>query len=135
LNYLLRSLTVVAALVACSPAFASDPAEEVASAPAAAAPTVAPATPATPATEAPKPAATATANNTSAKSEPTKVPAGYKVKVVDGETRFCRKDVPLGSRFPTEVCMTQAQYQEQERNRDTMRNEIQDRQKSYSINY
>jgi glucose/arabinose dehydrogenase len=135
LNYLLRSLTVVAALVACSPAFASDPAEEVASAPAAAAPTVAPATPATPATEAPKPAATATASNATAKNEPTKVPAGYKVKVVDGETRFCRKDVPLGSRFPTEVCMTQAQYQEQERNRDSMRNEIQDRQKSYSINY
>jgi glucose/arabinose dehydrogenase len=130
LNYLLRSLTVVAALAACSSAFASEPAQEVAQAPTAAAPASA-----TPATEAPKPAATATANNTSAKSEPTKVPAGYKVKVVDGETRFCRKDVPLGSRFPTEVCMTQAQYQEQERNRDSMRNEIQDRQKSYSINY
>jgi glucose/arabinose dehydrogenase len=133
LNYLLRSLTVVAALAACSSAFASEPAQEVAQAPTTAAP--APATPATPATEAPKPAATATASNATAKNEPTKVPAGYKVKVVDGETRFCRKDVPLGSRFPTEVCMTQAQYQEQERNRDSMRNEIQDRQKSYSINY
>jgi glucose/arabinose dehydrogenase len=132
LNYLLRSLTVVAALVACSPAFASDPAQEVASAPAAAAPTVAPATPAAPATQAPQPASTAT--NATAKSEPTKVPAGYKVKVFDGETRFCRKEVPLGSRFPTEVCMTQAQYEEQERNRDSMRNEIQGRQKSYSIN-
>jgi glucose/arabinose dehydrogenase len=130
LNYLLRSLTVVGALVACSPAFASDPAQEVPQAPAAAAP----ATPAAPDTEAPQPAATATANNATAKSEPTKVPAGYKAKVVGGETRFCRKDVPLGSRFPTEVCMTQAQYEEQERNRDSMRNELQDRQKSYSIN-
>lgn len=127
MNYVLRSLTVVAALVACSPAFATEAAREAAPA----APTAAPATPAASATAAPQPTATATAT---AKNEPTKVPAGYKVKVVDGETRFCRKDVPLGSRFPTEVCMTQAQYQEQERNRDSMRNEIQDRQKSYSIN-
>jgi len=131
LNHLLRSLTVVAALVACSWAFASEPAQEVAQAPAATAPAP---EPAKPATKAPKPAATATASNAAARSEPTKVPPGYKVKVIDGETRFCRKDVPLGSRFPTEVCMTQAQYQEQERNRDSMRNELQDRQKSYSIN-
>ena len=68
------------------------------------------------------------------KQAPAKVPTGYKAKVVDGETLFCRKDVPLGSRFPTEVCMTQAQFEEQERNRDSMRNEIQGRQKSYSIN-
>ena len=87
-----------------------------------------------PVTEAPKPAVTATAKDAATKNEPTKVPAGYKAKVVGGETRFCRKDVPLGSRFPTEVCMTQAQYEEQERNRDSMRNELQDRQKSYSIN-
>lgn len=133
MNYLLRSLTVVAALVACSPGFASDPAQEVAPAPAAAAPSAAPATPAAPVSEAPAPAATA--KDAATKSEPTKVPAGYKAKVVGGETRFCRKEVPLGSRFPTEVCMTQAQYREQERNRDSMRNELQDRQKSYYTNY
>ena len=131
MNYLSRSLTVVAALVAWSPAFTSEPAQEAPQAPAAAT-SASPATPAAPATAASNPAATAAA--TKAKSEPTKVPAGYKVKVVDGETRFCRKEVPLGSRFPTEVCMTQAQYEEQERNRDSMRNEIQGRQKSYSIN-
>jgi glucose/arabinose dehydrogenase len=129
MSYRLRSLTVVAALVACSPAFATEPAQEVAPAPAAAAPTVAPATSAAPVTAAPQPAATATAKN-----EPTKVPAGYKVKVIDGETRFCRKSVPMGTRFPTQVCMTQAQYLDQERNRDSIRNELQDRQKSYSNN-
>jgi glucose/arabinose dehydrogenase len=131
LNYLLRSLTVAAALVACSSAFGSDPAQEASPAAAAVAPAT-PATSAAPAADASKPAATADAAK--AKSQPTKVPAGYKAKVVDGETRFCRKDVPLGSRFPTEVCMTQAQFEEQERNRDSMRNGLQDRQKSYSIN-
>ena len=64
----------------------------------------------------------------------TKVPAGYSAKTVEGETLFCRKSTPMGTRFPTEVCMTEAQYLENERNRQSMRNELQDRQKSYSIN-
>ena len=51
----------------------------------------------------------------------TKVPSGYKAKVVNGETMLCRKDTPLGSRFPTEVCMSQAQYTEQMRNQDSLR--------------
>jgi hypothetical protein len=130
MNYLLRSLSVVVALAAGMPAMATETAVETVATPAATA-----AAPAAPATEAPKPAATPTAQAATSKSEPLKVPAGYKAKVVNGETKFCRKDQPLGTRFPTEVCMTEAQYQDQERNRDSMRNAIQDRQKSYSINY
>jgi len=129
MNHLLRSLSVVVALAAGQPALATEPAGEAAAAPSATAPA-----PAVPATEAPRSAATPTAQVTENKNEPPKVPPGYKAKVFNGETRFCRKDTPLGSRFSTEVCMTEAQYQEQERNRDSMRNAIQDRQKSYSIN-
>jgi hypothetical protein len=112
------------------PAMATETAVESVATPAATA-----AAPVTPATEAPKPSAAPAAYATENKNVPPKVPPGYKAKVVNGETRFCRKDTPLGSRFPTEVCMTEAQYQDQERNRDSMRNAIQDRQKSYSINY
>ncbi len=52
--------------------------------------------------------------------------------MVDGETMLCRKSTPLGSRFPTEVCMTQAQYTEQMRNQDSLRQELTGKQKSYS---
>lgn len=129
MKYLLSSLSVVVALAAGMPALATEPTSETAAAPATAAPAAAPAN------EAPKPVAAPAAQAAAASTEPTRVPAGYKAKVVDGETKFCRKDTSLGSRFPTEICMTQAQYLEQERNRDSMRNAIQDRQKSYSINY
>jgi hypothetical protein len=133
MNYLLRSITIIAAFAAGATALASEPVHEVVQAPTAAAPALAPAPPAAPVTAAPQPAVAPTAKDNSTKNAPPKVPPGYKVKVIDGETRFCRKSAPVGTRFPTEVCMTQAQYQEQERNRESMRNEIQDRQKSYSI--
>jgi len=120
MNKLLHSISVALALVACMPAFAAEPSATSATAPAATT-TAATAT-----------AATATA--ATPKAEAPKVPAGYKGKTVDGVTLFCRKSTPMGTRFPTEVCMTQAQYLESERNRQSMRNELQDRQKSYSIN-
>jgi hypothetical protein len=122
---LFQSISMTVALLASLSAFAAEPATT-------AAPAATAATPVAPAAAAAS-AATATPAD-EAKLASAKVPAGYKVKVAGGETLYCRKDVPLGSRFPTEVCMTQAQYQEQERNRDSMRNEIQGRQKSYSIN-
>lgn len=133
MNNLLRTLSVVVTFGVATAAIASEPARDVAAAPAAPASAITPATPVAPAAQSATPAAATTA--AADKSEPAKVPAGYKVKVVDGETRFCRKSAPLGTRFATETCMTEAQYQEQERNRDSMRNGIQDRQKSYSINY
>jgi len=112
MNKLLHSISVALALVVCMPAFAAEPSATSASATA--------------------PAATTTA--ATPKAETPKVPAGYKAKTVDGETLYCRKSTPMGTRFPTEVCMTQAQYLENERNRQSMRNELQDKQKSYSIN-
>lgn len=113
MNNVVRSLTLIAALGASAVVFANEPDKSTAAAPAAATPAAQP---------------------TATTKEPTKAPPGYKVKVIDGETRFCRKDQPLGTRFPTEVCLTEAQYQEQERNRASMRNEITDKQKSYRSN-
>jgi invasion protein IalB len=123
MNKLLHSIFVPLALVACMSAFAAEPERTATPAATAAAPS---------ATSATAPAATTTA--AAPKAEAPKVPAGYKAKTIDGETVFCRKSTPMGTRFPTEVCMTQAQYLENERNRQSMRNELQDRQKSYSIN-
>ncbi|MGL6222714.1 MAG: hypothetical protein ACRC6L_03930 [Steroidobacteraceae bacterium] len=110
MNRLLHCISVSLALVACMPAFAAEPSATSATA------TAATTTAATPKADAPK------------------VPAGYKARTIDGETVYCRKSTPMGTRFPTEVCMTQAQYLENERNRQSMRNELQDRQKSYSVN-
>ena len=61
----------------------------------------------------------------------TRVPKGYKPKVIDGGTLYCRRSTPLGTRFPTEVCMTVAQYQESVRQGDGLRQELTGRQKSY----
>jgi hypothetical protein len=61
------------------------------------------------------------------------VPPGYKAKEIGGEKVYCRKSTPLGSRFPTEVCMTVAQYEESVRQRDGLRQELTGKQKSYSI--
>lgn len=62
-----------------------------------------------------------------------RVPRGYKVKFLDGETVYCRKSTPLGTRFPTEVCLTVAQYEESVRQQDGLRQELTGRQKSYFI--
>jgi hypothetical protein len=40
-------------------------------------------------------------------------PPGYKAKVLDWEIVYCRKLPVLGSRFPKEVCMNEAQLKEQ----------------------
>jgi hypothetical protein len=61
----------------------------------------------------------------------THVPKGYKTKVIDGETLYCRRSTPLGTRFPTVVCMTVAQYAESVRQVDGLRQELTGRQKSY----
>ncbi len=60
-----------------------------------------------------------------------RVPKGYKAKVIDGETLYCRRSTPLGTRFPTEVCMTVAQYEESVRQGDGLRQELTGKQKSY----
>jgi membrane protein involved in colicin uptake len=132
MNIASRLLVVSVAFFGCLTASAAEPQ----AAPAAAAvPTTAaePAANPTATADAAKPAAAPAAQ--SATDDPVvKVPAGYKAKVIGGETVYCRKSTPMGTRFPTEVCMTVAQYQDSVRDRDGLRQELTGKQKSYSIN-
>jgi hypothetical protein len=67
---------------------------------------------AAPATEAAKPAK---------EKHAFKPPPGYKTKIKDWDVVYCRKTPVLGSRFPQEVCMTEAQLKEHLAANDTMR--------------
>ena len=46
------------------------------------------------------------------KKQQFKPPPGYKVKIKGWDIVYCRKTPVLGSRFPQEVCMTEAQLKE-----------------------
>jgi hypothetical protein len=55
----------------------------------------------------PTPAAAVSAP-AAAQAEPAfKAPAGYKTKMKNGIKKYCRTEVTLGSRFPTETCFTE----------------------------
>lgn len=85
--------------------------------PARPAPAAAPAaTPATAAPAAPAPASAATAAPAAAAdaaAKPFKPPPNYKARVVKGETMYCRKEAPIGSRFKETICLTEAQLKDQ----------------------
>jgi hypothetical protein len=139
MNALIRLLFVLGAVGSYLPASAAGP-EQVVAKPATAAaevPTPAPETPASPVAPSARAAqpADASATKPGDGQEPAvaPVPAGYKAKEIGGERVYCRKSTPLGSRFPTEVCMTVAQYEESVRQRDGLRQELTGKQKSYSI--
>jgi hypothetical protein len=53
-----------------------------------------------------------------------KPPMGYKAKIVGWDILYCRKMVILGSRFPKEVCMTEAQLKEHMITNDEMRRDV-----------
>jgi hypothetical protein len=139
LNNLTRLLFVLAAACSCVPAFATEPARAetkpaaaAAEVPAAAAATPVPAV--APSAQAAKPADDAAIKSSDGQGQAVApVPPGYKAKEIGGEKVYCRKSTPLGSRFPTEVCMTVAQYEESVRQRDGLRQELTGKQKSYSI--
>jgi hypothetical protein len=136
LNKLTRLLFVLLTVCGCATAYAAEP-EQAETKPAAVAPVAAPGVPAppvAPSTQALQ-AADAAATKPAAGEDKAaaRVPSGYKAKKIDGETLYCRKSTPLGSRFPTEVCMTVAQYEESVRQRDGLRQELTGKQKSYSI--
>ena len=139
MNNLTRLLFVLAAACSYVPAFATEPAQAetkpaaaAAEVPAAAAATPFP--PVAPADQAAKPADVAATKSSDGQGQAAApVPAGYKAKEIGGEKVYCRKSTPLGSRFPTEVCMTVAQYEESVRQRDGLRQELTGKQKSYSI--
>ena len=138
MNKLARLLFVVVTVCSLAPASASEP-EQAGTKPAAAvaAPVAEPETPSPPVA----PSAQAAQPTESAASKPdagqekatARIPSGYRVKEVDGQRLYCRKSTPLGSRFPTEVCMTVAQYEESVRQGDGLRQELTGKQKSYSI--
>ena len=138
MNALIRPLFVLVAIGSGLPALAAG-SEQVAAEPAAAAevPAAAAANPAPPvasAAQAAKPADASKAKpNEGQKPAVAPVPPGYKAKEIGGEKLYCRKSTPLGSRFPTEVCMTVAQYEESVRQGDGLRQELTGKQKSYSI--
>jgi len=54
-----------------------------------------------------------------------KVPSGYRPRGKGDATVYCRKDVILGSRFPTESCYTRAQIDQLEANSASSRREMQ----------
>jgi hypothetical protein len=86
-------------------------------------PTVGPASP-----TAPDPAARLASDEPAGTTSP--VPAGYKVRVRDGETLYCRTVTPLGTRFAQQVCMTVAQYEDLERRDTNMQQDLSRQQKS-----
>lgn len=133
----IRPLFLLAALCSCLPASAAEPGQAVVKPAAATAPAAVPETPAAPvapSVQSARPADTATVKpGDSQETAAARVPYGYKARELGGETIYCRKGTPLGSRFPTEVCMTVAQYEESVRVRDGLRQELTGEQKSYSI--
>jgi hypothetical protein len=130
MNTLIRLLLVLVALGGALPAFAVEPGQAVAE-PAAAA---VPAASVVPSAQTAEPAAAvATKPGDGQEATVARVPPGYKSKQLGGETVYCRKSTPLGSRFPTEVCMTVAQYEASVRQADGLRQELTGKQKSYSI--
>jgi hypothetical protein len=133
MNALLRLLLVLVALGSALPAFAAEPGQAAAEPAAAAAPAV-PAASVAPSAQTAKPAAAvATKPGDGQETTVARVPPGYKSRQLGGETVYCRKSTPLGSRFPTEVCMTVAQYEASVRQADGLRQELTGKQKSYSI--
>jgi hypothetical protein len=139
MNALRRPLYVLVAIGSGLPALAAG-SEQVAAEPAAAAAEVPaaaaanPAPPVAPSAQASKPADASKAKPSESQAPAVApVPPGYKAKEIGGEKMYCRKSTPLGSRFPTEVCMTVAQYEESVRQGDGLRQELTGKQKSYSI--
>jgi hypothetical protein len=53
-----------------------------------------------------------------------KPPPGYKAKIVGWEILYCSKMVLLGSRFPKEVCMSEAELKEYAAKNDEMRRDM-----------
>ena len=59
-----------------------------------------------------------------------KTPAGYKKKKKkSGEIFYCKRETPIGSRFPQEYCFTQAQVQRMEKSKRGMQDDVAMRQR------
>jgi hypothetical protein len=114
-------LILLAGLAGCTSQPQVADVKEPAPAPAAAA-APAPATASEPAPAGNQSAQTAVATEDSGKF---RIPSGYKPRKKDGgETVYCKKETFLGTRFPTEVCMTLAQLREVEERNTLMRTDL-----------
>lgn len=58
------------------------------------------------------------------KKEEFKPPAGYKTKIAGWDVVYCRKTTVLGTRFPKEVCMTEAELKAYLARNEEMRDDI-----------
>jgi len=108
----MRALILIASALLVGSAFAEDKPE----APAASATPAA----ATPAAESKEPQNAKAAKADEKKSQ-FKPPPGYKVKIKEWDIVYCRKEAVLGSRFPQEICMTEAELKAYTQANDEMR--------------
>jgi hypothetical protein len=53
---------------------------------------------------------------TAAAGNPELLKRGYKTQMIRGELFYCRKDMITGSRFSSQICLTELQIKDQERN-------------------
>lgn len=60
------------------------------------------------------------------------LPNGYRAKVRDGETVYCRKEKVLGTRFPEEFCFNRLQLKEIERRKRSMQDDVARNQRTCS---
>lgn len=58
-----------------------------------------------------------------------KTPAGYKKKKKGDQTMYCRSQTPIGTRFPTEYCYTQAQLERVLKSKQGMQDDVAMRQR------
>lgn len=70
------------------------------------------------------PATSTTAAPVEAGSAKTRIPSGYKLVERDGTRLLCTRTTTLGSRFPKEICMTEAEYVELERSNEGSRQDL-----------
>ena len=58
-----------------------------------------------------------------------RTPAGYKKKKKGDQTMYCRSQTPIGTRFPTEYCYTQAQLERVLKSTQGMQDDVAMRQR------
>ncbi|HET9447320.1 MAG TPA: hypothetical protein VFO35_13725 [Steroidobacteraceae bacterium] len=75
-------------------------------------------------------AKTQAAATATAKKRPFKPPYGYKLKRVEGGDVYCARLSLDGSRFKTEVCRTEDELREMQRTDETVRNQLERKQKT-----
>jgi len=113
-------LIAVTSLAGC----ASDPAKQVSEPPRATAAPVAPVAPIAPVAATAAQAPTAKVDPEAHADREFQPPAGYRKKTKGSTTVYCRNDTPVGTRFGTEYCYTQAELERMDASRANIRQEV-----------